>query len=513
MIWHITKKEFHQNLITSRFIIGSILSIIFMIAVTVALLSEYETKVNAYNKSVNENEQNFKQYYTYSEIKPTVHKPPEILSILSEGMSNKLGGVIHITRNEIPTYSKHYVMDNPLLKVFQSIDITLVFTLVLSLLALLFAFDMFCGEKEKGTLKLMLSGKTSRAEVFFGKYLGGILSLTLILVISFLIVLLILLISPAANINTVVFARILLFYLISLIFVASFFSIGALISSLTHRSVTSLALCLFTWVVLVIALPNLGDYTVKQFKTVPPLREVEKEVNSAFSKMRETVIEYMKKNEPQGGTVISGTTNSLTGYYKFIIANLNQMKFYEHFIPYSEKKRLELANEVYAIRKNFEDKLLHQAKLVNFSTIFSPVRLYEIASKSLARTDIKNHLNFLEQARTYRDQMLQYFDDKDVYNKYRFVTIMKKGEAPDVTSASVFQEGSEGDKIWEATRKRIRSENRPPLNLEDFPRFHYKPLTLTKSIYYVLPYFAALVLIVSVLTLITYFCFVKYDVR
>lgn len=514
MLWHIAKKEFYQNIITTRFITGTIICVLFVILVKISLLSEYEIQIDAYNRSVNSNEEKMQNYYTYSEISPSVHKPPELLSLFSMGKSKKLGGIIQINRNRVPDDSEHYVYDNPLLKIFRSIDIVLVFKLIMSLLALLFAFDMFSGEKETGTLKLALTGNVSRAELFIGKYFGGILSLSIALLISFLVGLLILTNSPAVKLSSEIITRIILIYFVSVLFVASFFSIGALISSRTHLSVTSLAVSLVVWIVLVIILPNLGDYLAARFKTIEPLSKIEAEERAIRDEFYQILNNYEIENpEPEGGTVISGTQSYTRGYYRFQVANLNQMKFHDNFIPFSEEKRREYARRIFAVRKRYLDSLHDQAKIVNMMTIFSPVRLYENISSKLARTDLSDYLKFLEQSQLYREQMMQYFADKDVYHKYRFSTVMERGEAPDVDSESVFIDGSEGDKIYDAVRAKINFNTRPYLNLDDFPRFEYSVSELNISIIRVLPMFAGMIFIILLLILLTYFSFVKYDVR
>ena len=126
-----------------------------------------------------------------------------------------------------------------------------------------------------------------------------------------------------------------------------------------------------------------------------------------------------------------------------ILLNIeNIMDYLDHFIPFSEKVMREYANRAYQERKKYLDALLLQAKMVNYFTIFSPVRLYENLTKIIARTDVSSYLNYLDQTRIYRDQMLQYFKDKDVYHQYRFSTIMERGEAPDI-SFDVFDKESE----------------------------------------------------------------------
>jgi ABC-type transport system involved in multi-copper enzyme maturation permease subunit len=510
MTWHIAKKEFHQNILTSRFIIGTLICFVFLIAVKITLLEEQKTLLYSYNSNVTENEENLHNYFTYSMIVSDALKPPEPLALFSEGVSKKLGGVITVQRQEVPHQAVQYVEDNPFLSVFQSLDVVLIFKLVLSLLALLFAFDMFSGEKEQGTLAMTLASATSRAEVFIGKYLGGMLSLSAALFLSFLIGLIFLLMTPFLKITGEMLIRIVFIYLISVVFVAAFFSIGALISSLTHKSATSLAVSLFVWVALIIIVPNLGDYMAARLKTVDPPRMVETEIANLRDEFRRDIIKFMAKIRSRY-LMINGSADAAAGRYRFATATLEMMEFYDKYLPYSEDLRYEYAEKIYNLRKNYIDRLLGQARFVDRFTIFSPVRLYENMTDILARTDAVSHLRYLEQVRYYRNQILDYFEKKDVYNNYRFTSLMERGEPIKFSDETV--DDQEIRRRWQALNKRVNFSTRPPLNLDDFPRFQYLPVSLSESLIKLLPFLAGLVSLVQILVLITYFCFVRYDVR
>ena len=47
--------------------------------------------------------------------------------------------------------------DNPFMDMFTSMDIVFIFEVILSLLALVFAYDTLAGEYERGTLRLVLT--------------------------------------------------------------------------------------------------------------------------------------------------------------------------------------------------------------------------------------------------------------------------------------------------------------------------------------------------------------------
>jgi ABC-type transport system involved in multi-copper enzyme maturation permease subunit len=70
-------------------------------------------------------------------------------------------------------------------------------------------------------------------------------------------------------------AKLGLFLLSSVIYLAVFFSLGLLISCLTHQSSSSLVISLFVWTMLVFFIPNLGSILARQFVEIPTVQQLE----------------------------------------------------------------------------------------------------------------------------------------------------------------------------------------------------------------------------------------------
>ncbi len=70
-------------------------------------------------------------------------------------------------------------------------------------------------------------------------------------------------------------AKLGLFLLSGVIYLAVFFSLGLLISCLTHRSSTSLFISLFVWAILVFLIPNLGNILARQLVEIPTVQHLE----------------------------------------------------------------------------------------------------------------------------------------------------------------------------------------------------------------------------------------------
>ena len=124
-----------------------------------------------------------------SRMKLFVDRPPNPLSIFNQGLDKRLGNAIEITLGSVPMLwdAEKHGSDNPFLRLFSSIDLVAIFQVVLSLLALLFAYDAIAGEHEAGTLRLMMSHPVRRGQILAAKYIGAMVCLMTPLLISLLL--------------------------------------------------------------------------------------------------------------------------------------------------------------------------------------------------------------------------------------------------------------------------------------------------------------------------------------
>ncbi len=145
---------------------------------------------------------------------------------------------------------------------------------VLSLLALLAAFDLISGEKQAGTLKLLLATGVSRARLLAGKLLGGLAALLLPYTAVAVAALLALALVPGLGLSGEQWLRGALFFAVGALYLAFFFALGLAISCHVERSTSALVLGLFAWVVLVFAVPAVATLTARQVSDTPPVEEL-----------------------------------------------------------------------------------------------------------------------------------------------------------------------------------------------------------------------------------------------
>jgi ABC-type transport system involved in multi-copper enzyme maturation permease subunit len=201
--------------------------------------------------------------------------PPTPLSIFAKGLEENLcrsyergfGGGIDVSSNRQSV--------NNLFKLFTTPDLLYVVKIILALCAMLFAFDVVSGEKEVGTLRQSLSCSLKRPVLIIGKWIGGFISFILPFFIAVLLGIIFVTLSPMVDMNAQNWAKLGLFFLSSVIYLAVFFSLGLLISCLTHRSSTSLVISLFVWTILVFLIPNLGNILARQLVRIPTVQQLE----------------------------------------------------------------------------------------------------------------------------------------------------------------------------------------------------------------------------------------------
>jgi len=265
MLKSIIRKEILGNFLSYRFSIIAVLSAILILASIFVMYRDYCLAL-----------ENYEILRSKSENPPAVI-PPTPLSIFARGLEENLcrsyepgfvGGIdVSSTQKSV----------NKLFKLFTTPDLLYVIKVILSLCAMLFAFDIVCGEKEMGTLRQSLSNNLKRSILILGKWIGGFTSFILPFFIAVLLGTIFVTLSPVVDMHPDNWLKLGLFLLASVIYLAVFFSLGLTISCLTHRSSTSLVLSLFVWAILVFLIPNLGNILARQLVRIPTVQQLEQQ--------------------------------------------------------------------------------------------------------------------------------------------------------------------------------------------------------------------------------------------
>jgi ABC-type transport system involved in multi-copper enzyme maturation permease subunit len=201
--------------------------------------------------------------------------PPTPLGIFTKGLDENLCRSFGIGAEGIEISNKKQKSVNNLFKLFTAPDLLYIIKVILSLCAMLFSYDMVSGEKETGALRQTISNNVKRPILIIGEWIGGFTSFILPFFMAVLLGTNYVILSPIVDMSTQDWAKLGLFLLSGVIYLAVFFSLGLLISCLTHRSSTSLFISLFVWAILVFLVPNLGNILARQLVDIPTVQHLE----------------------------------------------------------------------------------------------------------------------------------------------------------------------------------------------------------------------------------------------
>ncbi len=455
-LWLIIQREFTSNVLTSRFMIGFIVCLISTAAAVFVQVADYEKRLSAYHTALQEHQEEIRTWDTYRQINPKAHRQPNPLSIFNVG-TEKSGADMVSIRLAIPIWEQQAQKqgsDNPFLSIFLAIDVIFVFKIVLSALAILFAYNTISGEREDGTLKLVLSNPVPRDVLVLGKYLGGMLSLFPIMVMSFIVGIVIAYASPATDFDVAELLRLVMVLVVSLLYVSICYLLGLLLSVWTKTAATTLILAMFIWGILTIVHSNVATFAVTKFAPYQP--QPEKEVLQQIGKIWEDfrkerdahILKEFGYKHPihaimtEGNMTLGMDTKTAGGigfeeiYTPKPIHKMNTSK-YQEILGYQEPFRIDYANKAEEILKRRENIGERNRQLARNVSRLSFADTYRFAVGAITGTDRESYNDFINQARSYKRQVVDYLASKEAFSARAWFS-SDKGSA-EFTDLPIFQ--------------------------------------------------------------------------
>lgn len=362
MIWLIAKKDFLLNLLSVRFLIGFALCVVIIPFTVIISVDDYLNKMKVYETEYKAAENDLKSQRVWSFVRPTVVEKPAPLSIFSNGIKDNIGNKVKISFDTYPLFPTGHTStrDNPLLNAFFSIDFSRVIAILISLLALVFAYDTFTKEKEEGTMKLSFTGQVSRISFFFGKLCGLLLTLLPILFFCYLLACIIVLVNAEISFSGSDWIGIMLLFLASIVYMLVFILIGMFISSLVKSSSSAIIISLLSWVFFLFLIPSISIYLVQTLAKTQLYdnvksaideydREFENEIGAKHAEFYQEFglvtgfAWYINGSDFDNGVEMYGIFNIM--YDKYLKLN-----------PWWSRVALEYADKKWNIQKNYLDQ-------------------------------------------------------------------------------------------------------------------------------------------------------------
>ena len=499
----LVRRELLANLMTFRFLVAMVVTLSLVVANTVVLIADYERRLTSYDTAVKEHRQRFlRRTRTYSEIDGGIRidRPPNPLSIFNAGLDRRIGNSITVRHTLVPTLwdTLSHSADNPFLNLFSSVDLVLIFQVILSLLALLFAHDAIAGEREAGTLRLTMANPVSRPVILLAKYISALACLILPVVMSLLLALILFSVSGSILLTGDDWLRISGILLTSIIYLSAFYLIGLLISAITRRTATALMVSMVIWSTLVLIYPSLIVFSVNRlWQTPSQLESSYREIEQIWESFERERMDFLRNDAIEGedlndNILYSGSSGAphisdptTLKYSKAETRNIRIKPEAEPLMPhvkayfqFSEPRRIRAAERTWQIRQKALDQVyVHKANVAKNLMRFSPTAMYDFATEAWAGTDFHGIEDFITAVQRYRQTIIDYFYDKKAFSSRKWFAV------------------DQGEVDW-----------------NDLPRFSYRRRDIWKGIQHASGDIACLLLINVVLFMTTFLIFVRQEV-
>lgn len=271
MIRTIFEKELRLTLATSRFVACSLLLVTLMTASALVMLADWQRRLDLFRASSQEAERAAHAATAYVEVALRLERRPQLLSLIHQGVGDRFGRFVALAgKYDLPRLQGG-MSESTLLESWIPLDFSHLVGIVLSLIALIFSYDLVNGDRASGTLQLTLASSLSRSRLLLGKYLGAMVSVTVPFMAATVLWLLIVLPQSDAEAGAGTWVRIGLALLLAVMYASIFIWLGLLLSALTDRPATSLILGLLVWTLVVLIYPILAVQVIEITKPVQRL--------------------------------------------------------------------------------------------------------------------------------------------------------------------------------------------------------------------------------------------------
>jgi len=460
MIRQILRKEVLENLLSLRFILSLLLTISLFAVSGFVFVNRYEKQSQDYWKKTNENlthlSEQSKQLYGLAFYKQEIYKRPRPITFCVEGFENSLPNCIRFDAftSDLPEIRGQ---SNFILPHFNDIDWVFITSMILSFVALVFTYDSICGERETGTLSLMLAGTVPRYSVLLGKYFAAMLTLGIPLCIGLLVSLVIIVSSKDIAIGPDDCLKILTIVLLSFLCLSAFVLLGMFVSSRTAHSANSM----------VILMPSLGRILSDLSSQSTSRIELRRKLDEASKQISS---DKFGKNAGSMSTKLSDPMNNPPAFARFVTAKMNTKN---------------------QVMEDHHREMLAQVSAGRNLVCLSPVAVYQRASEAIAGTGINHCVNLRRHIRRYQDDLKQYIRDED---------------AKDPDSLHLIFPSDPCARSW-------KTISHKPVDFDTVPKFQERDLALGQSLKLAIWDIGLLVLFNLVFFAAAFVSFLRYDVR
>jgi len=455
-----------QNLIYSlRFQVSFLITMLVFIVGSIGFVKTFDAAQKNYIDYSKNRTEEIKRLASVSATRLATRRltfnfAPRTNGIMSDCNERELPNKIAYSAFNVFGFEVATGSSNPLLKVSQGLSWSFIVTIILSFLALLFAFDSVSGEKEQLTLALSLCNRISRGTVLFGKFLSIISLLLITEIIGIIISILLIVIFGSVPIDPRFLIETAGFVILSGLFISCFTAFGMLASVASRNSNVSLMISLSIWLLFVIIIPNNAVFWANKLFPIDHADVVDKRKAEGW--------EELNRNAPPGSWSSHGGN---LFYPKHELRARLQMSF--------------LVNDKKFMDAYYSD-MMRQFVKTRYFTLLSPVALFDYSNEAFLGGGYLRFRKNWEDLHIFQEQFLQFFKDFD--NK------------------------DEGSPHWYNPNEDY-STTHLPVAFETVPVYEEQLPSYGQRLDFMKYYLMIMIAYTGIVFFISFVLFVKYDVR
>lgn len=461
MFGTIFKKELLDQVLSPKFLIVSLLCLVLVPASFLLNYASYRSALQEYDASQRE-----------TKTTTTVYRRPSVLSTFGVGLESVLPKSVVFSKYQMDakgTQAQNEVLSN----ISGKLDFVVIVSFLLGLFAVIYAGSLACGEKETGTLKLVLSNPARRSTVITAKFLGGLCVLLIPFALSTVLGVLLLLLEGFPLFAAGNAAPLLALAILSVLYLSAMFCLGLFISTRTHRTSIALLAGFFVWIFAAFVIPKTSEPVAGLVRHVPS----EEVMKASRARVRDQIEkEKGKALEPLMQKYLPDNGQGKWDWAAYTKARGPVAKDYEERLD----KTLQEFDADYE-----RQKAARRALSLNISRL-SPASAYTQSALDFCHTGLPDLENFSRSLRAHYIQLYR------VVFKYAF----------DDTFTS--EDGH--------SARSMGGDMRPEGKI-DYPKFRYEFPGFAETLKSTAPDIILLVLFNLIFFAAAYYSFIRYDVR
>jgi len=500
------------NLLKSRRVYWTVIMFILLFAsVFTVRVIDYQKQLNQYIDDVRLNEEALQTAKNYSYIKPRAIQQPILFSIYNTGF--KISRVIDIQFYEPIVIAKSLNEESNMFSIANSrLDITFLVTFFLSLFILLISYDSVNGEKQVGTLRLLMTFPLKRQSFILKKMLGTFIFVAITFSLPYLISLLCLMLIYA-NLLTINFILSAFFYwFLVMLFILFFTLLGIFISCCTISPNRSLVYSLLVWILFAMVLPLSWDYILEPAIYNNKINQLQQIYNDKWVQLNDVRDSPPADANPNGGTFLQMNGE---GFYNSLVwsdAETHQRRYryqrYMYHTYFPQARVTEFARDN-AIRNQ-----IAIGNTKNWVFFFDPIVLFENLAMKISGNSREDFLKLLHNARELRDEIVEVGVAEGWLFDYRFNAYTADPNHYELDFEELLmQYNGDVEAFYGYLYDLYLNAPLFELTMPSFRRFNQPIYTLGEIFSRIFPYLVMFVGAILALWLMTWARFMKYDVR